>query len=150
MVATEGVAPPPAAPIQPVRIAAICRSLLRTESRFLITGTVAQQLQGPTLSAARVELLVRRDLENAVRVLAGLEETGYPATRDWLPERLLEQQTTEVAGSPTLVLYSVLGGARYDEVEERAGHVVTGGVRIPIVSPADLQQLEPVLRRAEP
>lgn len=136
--------------VSPGRIADICRALLRTESRFLVTGSVAQQLRDQVATAGRIELLVRRDLENAVRVLAGLEEVGYPATRDWLPERLLEQPATLVTGTPTLLLYSALGGGRYDEVEERAGHVVTGGVRIPIISPGDLQQLEPVLRRAEP
>ena len=130
------------------RLPEICRALGRTESRFLVIASIAE-LEGAPMPRPLLPLLIRRDLENAVRVLAGLESAGYPQVRDWLPEQLLDQRTTSVAGQPQLLLHSALGGRRYDEVDERAGQVVLGGVRVPVIAGADLQQLEAILRRPE-
>lgn len=138
-------APPPA----PSRLPEICRALARTESRYLVIGVTAAELQRGKTKAG-VELFIRRDLENAVRVLAGLEAAGYTQVRDWLPEQLLDQRLTQVSGQPPISLHSVLGGRRYDEVDERADQVVLGGVRIPVMRRLDLQQLEPNSRRSEP
>ncbi|HWA15733.1 MAG TPA: ribbon-helix-helix protein, CopG family [Gemmatimonadales bacterium] len=141
MVSAEGGVPP-------TRLPEICRALARTESRYLVLAPI-EELQGPPLPRPAVALLIRRDLENAVRVLAGLESAGYPHLRDWLPEQLLDKPSTAVSGQPQLLLHSSLGGKRYDEVDARAGQVVLGGVRIPVIAGPDLQQLESILRRPE-
>lgn len=141
MVASEGG-------VSPSRLPEICRALARTESRFLVLAS-SDELQR-AIPLSRLSLLILRDLENAVRVLAGLESAGYVQVGDWLPERLLDQRTTIVQGQPQLVLQSALAGRRYDEVDERAGQVVLGGVRVPVIASTDLQQLEPILRRPEP
>jgi hypothetical protein len=133
-----------------VSLPEICRALGRTESRYLVAGTSVDALQRSAGRLKRVELFVRKDLENAVRVLAGLEAAGYAEVKAWLPERLLDDRTTPVPGLPPLVLYSVLSGRRYDELDERADQVVLGGVRIPVMAQADLQQLEQLLRRPSP
>lgn len=141
MVAEDGSSATPA-----IAVAEICRALARTESRYLVTGITATALQS-VAAPRRLEFLVRRDLENAVRVLAGIESAGYGQVKAWLPERLLDERTLHVSGQPPLILYSVLGGRRYDELEERADQVVLGGVRVLVMAQPDLQQLEPILRR---
>jgi hypothetical protein len=133
----------------PNRLPEICRALGRTESRYLVVGMTAAELQRGKQSP-RIELFIRRDLENAVRVFAGLEAAGYTQVREWLPEQLLDQRQTPVPGQPAVVLHSVLGGRRYDEVDERADQVVLGGVRIPVMGRSDLQQVELIPRRSEP
>jgi hypothetical protein len=122
----------------PSRLAEIARGLLDTESRFLVTGMVAEVLHGHFHPVRRVELLMRRTLENAVRLLAGLEHAGYPKAADILPEQLLDQASVSIAGSPGLVCYSSLPGFRYDQAEERADQFVLGGTRVPVMSVADL------------
>lgn len=134
--------------VPPTRLPEICRALGRTESRFLVIAS-ADELQGTPIPRPSISLLIRRDLENAVRVLAGLESAGYPQVRTWLPEQLLDHRTTTVTGQPQLLLQSALGGRRYDEIDERAGQVVLGGVRIPVLAGPDLQQVEQILRRPE-
>jgi hypothetical protein len=131
----------------PVGLPEVCRALGRTESRYLMTGITVDALQRSTAVPRRLELFIRRDLENAVRVLAGIEAAGYTQVKSWLPERLLDERVLHVPGQPPLILYSVLGGRRYDELEERADQVVLGGVRVLVMAERDLQQLEPILRR---
>lgn len=122
----------------PSRLPEICRSLERTESRYLLTGMIAEVLQGHFHPIRRVELLMKRTLENAVRILTGLETAGYVQVASWLPERLLDQPVTEIPGSPGIVLYGTLGSFRYDEAEQRSDQVLLGGVRMPLMALGDL------------
>jgi hypothetical protein len=142
---TKAVSLTPAARLQaaedrshPAHLAETARGLLQTESRYLLIGMVAETLHGHFHPIRRVELLMKRTLENAVRLLAGLETAGYPEAADLLPEQLLDQPSTMIAGSPGIVCYSAIPGIRYDQVEERADQFVLGGTRVPVMAIADL------------
>lgn len=125
----------------PARLVEISRALQVTESRYLVTGMVAETLHGHFHPIRRVELFMKRTLENAVRVLAGLEAAGYSHAADLLPEQLLEQSSVPIPGSPGLICYSAIPGLRYDQVEERADQFVLGGTRVPVMAIPDLLTL---------
>lgn len=122
----------------PSRLIEIIRALHLTETRFLVTGAAAEILHGLQHPVRRIEILLKRNLENAVRTLAGLESAGYPQVAEWLPEQLLDQAVTVVPGEPGIVLYSALPSFRYDEADQRADQFVIGGVRVPVMSLGDL------------
>jgi hypothetical protein len=122
----------------PSHLVEIARALHQTESRYLVIGMVAETLHGHFHPVRRVELFVKRTLENAVRVLAGLESAGYASAADVLPEQLLDQPSIAMAGSPGIVCFSAIPGIRYDAVEERADQFVLGGTRVPVMAIADL------------
>jgi hypothetical protein len=141
----RAVALPPAARLRsaeershPSHLVEIARGLQQTESRYLVIGMVAETLHGHFHPIRRVELFMKRTLENAVRVLAGLEATGYASAADLLPEHLLDQPSALISGVPGIVCYSTIPGIRYDQVEERADQFVLGGTRVPVMAIADL------------
>lgn len=120
------------------RLATICAAFALTESRYLVVGTAACSLHGHIRPGLDVDILLKRNLENAVRVMAALETVGYPTARDWLPEDLLVHPVTVVGTNPAVTLFTSLGGLRYDEAMTRARMVDLDGTIVPVLGLDDL------------
>ncbi len=120
------------------RLAAVCAALNGTESRYLVVGAAACTLHGHIRPGLDVDILLKRNLENAVRVMAALETVGYPSARDWLPEDLLVHAVTVVGADPSVTLFTSLDGMRYDDLLPRAQTVELETVPVPLLALEDL------------
>lgn len=120
------------------RAAQVCAALNATDSRYLVIGGVACILHGHIRATRDVDILVKRTLENAVRVMAALERVGYEFAREWLPEEILKKPITVIGDDPSVDVFTVAWTLKYEDAVVRATTVEVEGVAIPLVGLDDL------------
>jgi hypothetical protein len=118
--------------------ALLCAALNAAGARYLVIGGVACILHGHVRATKDVDILIERTLDNARRVLEGLEGVGYGFAREWLPEELLRKPITVIGDDPAVDIFTVAWSVKYDDAIARSSTVDGGGVKIPLVGLDDL------------
>ena len=118
--------------------ALVCTALNAAGARYLVIGGVACILHGHVRATKDVDILIERTLDNARRVLEGLEGVGYGFAREWLPEELLRKPITIIGDDPAVDIFTVAWSVKYDDAIARSSTVDGGGVKIPLVGLDDL------------
>jgi hypothetical protein len=118
--------------------ALVCTALNAAGARYLVIGGVACILHGHVRATKDVDILIERTLDNARRVLEGLEGVGYGFAREWLPEELLRKPITIIGDDPAVDIFTVAWSVKYDDAVARSSTVDGGGVAIPLVGLDDL------------
>ncbi len=120
------------------RAALVCAALNAAGARYLVIGGVACILHGYVRATKDVDILIERTLDNARRVLQGLEGIGYGFAREWLPEEILRKPITVIGDDPAVDIFTVAWSVKYDDAIARSSTVDAGGVAIPLVGLDDL------------
>lgn len=120
------------------RAALVCAALNAAGARYLVIGGVACILHGYVRATKDVDILIERTLDNARRVLEGLEGVGYGFAREWLPEELLRKPITVIGDDPAVDIFTVAWSVKYEDAIVRSSTVDGGGVTIPLVGLDDL------------
>jgi hypothetical protein len=120
------------------RAALVCAALNAAGARYLVIGGVACILHGYVRATKDVDILIERTLDNARRVLEGLEGVGYGFAREWLPEELVRKPITVIGDDPAVDIFTVAWSVTYDDAIARSSTIDGGGVTIPLVGLDDL------------
>jgi hypothetical protein len=120
------------------RAAMVCAALNGAGAHYLVIGGVACILHGYIRATKDVDILIERTLDNARRVLEGLEGVGYGFAREWLAEEILRKPITIIGDDPAVDLFTVAWSVKYDDAVVRSQTVEAGGVPIPLVGLDDL------------
>jgi predicted nucleotidyltransferase len=120
------------------RTAQVCAALNGAGARYLVIGGVACILHGYVRATKDVDILIERTLDNARRVLEGLEGVGYWFARDWTAEEVLRKPITVIGDDPRVDLFTVAWSVKYDDAIVRSTQVHAEGVTIPLIGLEDL------------
>lgn len=125
--------------LRPVsRAVEVCAALNESGARYLVIGGVACILHGHVRATKDVDILIERTLENARRVLEGLEGVGYGFAREWSAEEVLRKPITIIGDDPRVDLFTVAWSVKYDDAVVRSAVVEAEGVGIPLIGMEDL------------
>jgi len=90
-----------------IRAAQVCAALNGAGAHYLVIGGVACILHGYIRATKDVDILIEQTLENAERVLQGLEGVGYGFAREWLAEEVVRKPITIIGDDPRVDLFTV-------------------------------------------
>ena len=121
-----------------MRAAQVCAALNSAGAHYLVIGGVACILHGHVRATKDVDILIEKTLDNAKRVLEGLEGVGYGFARKWSAEEVVRKPITIVGDDPRVDLFTVAWSVKYDEAIVRSTTVEAEGVTIPLVGLEDL------------
>jgi len=121
-----------------IRAAQVCAALNGAGAHYLVIGGVACILHGHVRATKDVDILIERTLENAGRVLDGLEDVGYGFARDWTAEEILGKPITIIGDDPRVDLFTVAWSVKYEDAIHRSTTVDAEGVTMPLVGLDDL------------
>jgi len=124
--------------IPTIRAAQVCAALNGAGARYLVIGGVACILHGHVRATKDVDILIEQTLENAERVLQGLEGVGYGFAREWLAEEVVRKPITIIGDDPRVDLFTVAWSVKYDDAIVRSTTVEAEGVTIPLIGLEDL------------
>jgi hypothetical protein len=130
---------PPRRGIDPTtRAAQVCAALNGAGARYLVIGGVACILHGYLRATRDVDILIEPTVENARRVLQGLEGVGYGFAKEWLPEEIAQKPITIIGDDPAVDIFTVAWSVKYKDAVVRSQAIVAEGVTIPFVGLDDL------------
>lgn len=121
-----------------IRAAQVCAALNGAGAHYLVIGGVACILHGHVRATKDVDILIERSLDNAHRVLAGLETVGYGFAREWSADDIRRRPITVIGDDPRVDLFTVAWNVKYDDAIVRSTTVEAEGVTIPLVGLDDL------------
>jgi len=121
-----------------IRAAQVCAALNGVGAHYLVIGGVACILHGHVRATKDVDILIERTLENAGRVLEGLEDVGYGFASEWPAEEILGKPITVIGDDPRVDLFTVAWSVKYEDAIHRATTVEAEGVTMPLVGLEDL------------
>ena len=121
-----------------IRAAQVCAALNDAGAHYLVIGGVACILHGYVRATKDVDILIERTLDNARRVLEGLEGVGYGFAREWAAEEVLRKPITIIGDDPRVDLFTVAWSVKYEDAIARSATVEAEGVTIPLVGLEDL------------
>jgi len=121
-----------------IRAAQVCAALNGAGAHYLVIGGVACILHGHIRATRDVDILIERSLDNAHRVLAGLEAVGYGFAREWSADEIRRRPITIIGDDPRVDLFTVAWSVTYDDAIVRSTTVEAEGVAIPLVGLDDL------------
>jgi len=116
----------------------ICAALSQERVEYLVIGGIAGILHGNVRVATDLDILISRTRDNATRVLLALAGTGYGFASEWLPAEILKAAITVIGDDPSVNIFTVIQGLRYEEALPRANSADADGVRIPFLGLEDL------------
>lgn len=121
-----------------IRAAQVCAALNGAGARYLVIGGVACILHGYVRATKDVDILIEQTMENAERVLSGLEGVGYGFARESLAEEIIRKPITIIGDDPRVDLFTVAWSVKYSDAIARSSTVEAEGVTIPLIGLEDL------------
>jgi predicted nucleotidyltransferase len=116
----------------------VCQALNQKEAKYLVIGGIACVLHGYARATEDVDILIKRTLPNAGRVLEALGRLGWGFAREWSPEEILARPITVIGDDPAVDVFTVAWTVKYEESVGSSSTVEVEGVRIPLISIDDL------------
>jgi hypothetical protein len=92
------------------------------------------QLWGTSRATRDIDILIPKDLVNAERILAGLEEVGYGYAREWLASEIIAKPVTIIGDDPRVDIMTVAWSVPYVRAAADATVFEVEGVLIPTAS----------------
>jgi len=116
----------------------VCAALNGAGAHYLVIGGIACILHGHVRATKDVDILIERTLDNAARVLEGLEQVGYGFAREWLPEELIAKPITIIGDDPRVDVFTVAWSVKYDGALPNASVIEVEQVSVPLIGLDDL------------
>ena len=116
------------------RVAAVCAAMNAEGVNYVLVGATAVQLWGHARATRDVDILIEPTVENARRVLAGLEALGSWGARAWSAEELAAKQVTVIGDLPRVDVLTVAWSVHYRDARPAATVFTVEGVAIPTAS----------------
>lgn len=115
-------------------------SILSDEGvEFLVVGAYALAAHGVPRATGDLDFWVRREAENAGRLMGALERFGAPTERISSDDFLEENLVFQIGREPSRIDFlTSIDGVEFDEAWGSRVEVELDGVRVPILGKADL------------
>jgi predicted nucleotidyltransferase len=122
----------------------------RRRVRYLLIGGYAVGYHGYARATADMDVWIERTAENAARVVAALRDFGF-GLAELTPELFLEQGRIVRLGNPPLrlELLNDISGVTFDACRRRRRRATIDGIKVDIISLADLKKNKAASGRAK-
>jgi hypothetical protein len=115
-------------------LATVCSELNRERANYVLVGAMAMQLWGSTRATRDVDVLIEATVDNARRVLRGLERVGFGMAKEWFAEAVASKPVSIIGDIPRVDVLTVAWSVHYPEAAEAATVFEVEGVKIPAAS----------------
>lgn len=120
------------------RLVSVCALLNEAKADYVIVGGFAVALHGVVRATKDVDILIEPSVENASRVLAGLQRLRWGIAAEVDPAAVASRAITIIGDDPRVDVLTIAWSVRYADVVDSMLHTEIDGVEIPYLDLASL------------